>query len=159
MKNKILKFLSLILTCAIACSCALSISANGNISDEMLPDYGDLVQPCYSNCDSCATSFAVADGMAYMFVTYYAYTDSFTYAKLTAKIQKQVLGIFWTTVDIGTTNNEWVSYNYSIDGIFDKSYPVDGYGTYRVLYTLEVYGNDGTVDVIEDTIKCVYDGK
>lgn len=110
-----------------------------------------------TNCNKCSCTFAAGyEGQALVGVTYNAKSDVFTYAKLTVKIQKRFLGIFWTTVDIGETNNEWVAYCYDVDGEFYNAFPLESTGTYRAVFTVEFYGTSGVVDVIEDTIQSVY---
>lgn len=110
------------------------------------------------NCNRCTCMFNVTqEGMADVGVTYYAKDDVFTYAKLTVKIQKRVLGLFWSTVDIGESNNEWVVYCYDVYGNFYNSFPLESTGTYRAVFTVEFYGTSGEVDVIEDTIESAYE--
>ncbi len=152
MKKTFLKILSAIMVCIVMFSAVLPISANNRVVEETTPNYDGIVQPCYENLSSTTAAFSVNSGVAYVAVTYYAYSDTFSYARLTVKIQKQILGIFWIDVNIGT-NNQWIGYCYDIDGVFHPSFNVGSGGTYRAQYTLKVYGNDGTVDVYETTIK------
>jgi hypothetical protein len=115
------------------------------------------ISPRFSNCAECTYSFVSAEGEAHVAVTYVAKSDVFSYAKLTVKIQKRFLGVFWNTVDIGEPNNEWVAYCYDVRGDFYNYFPLDSTGTYRAVFTIEFYGTTGVVDVIEDTIKSVYE--
>lgn len=113
--------------------------------------------PFYVNCSKCSTTFTVADpGQAHVGVTYNAKADVFTQAKVTVQIQKKFLGLFWKTVDINETNNEWVAYSSSVNGYFYKTFDVEGTGTYRAKFTIIMYGTNGTSDIIEDTIECKY---
>lgn len=73
------------------------------------------------------------------------------------KIQKRFLGIFWSTVDIGYTDNEWIAYCYDLNGTVYNSFPLEDTGTYRAVFTVEIYGKDGSVDTIEDKITSTYD--
>ena len=110
------------------------------------------------NCNLCTCTFSAAyGGMAQVGVTYNAKSDVFTYAKLTVKIQKRFLGLFWSTVDIGEPDNEWVAYCYDVHGDFYNSFPLESTGTYRAVFTVEFYGTSGEVDVIEDTIESAYE--
>ncbi len=140
MKKTISRILAVAMSCLLICMFAL-------------PTFASDVAPCYYNCNRCTTSFTVYQGRAYAVVDYDAYQDTFIHAKVTFKIEKQFLGIFWNTVEIDETDNTWVAYNYSVHGTFDKSWPVSGSGTYRGVFTIEIHGKDGTVDVIEDVIK------
>lgn len=90
-------------------------------------------------------------------MTYDAKVDVFSHAKISVKIPKRFLGIFWSTVDIGYTDNEWIAYNYDTDGYFSNSFPLEDTGTYRAVFTVEIYGKDGSVDTIEDKITSTYD--
>ncbi len=154
MRKTLFKLLSVFMVCLIAVSFTLTAFADEPINESSVPNYDDLVQPCYDNLNSVTTSFSVIDGRGYIAVTYYAYTDTFTYAKLYVKLQKQILGLFWQTVDISDPNDQWTGVCYEAQGgTFDPSFYVGGPGTYRVILKLEVYGTDGTVDVVNDTIK------
>ena len=115
------------------------------------------ISPYLSNCSSCTYSFSAVEGEAHVAVSYVAKSETFTYAKLTVKIQKRFLGVFWSTVDIGETNNEWIAYCYDELGDFYNSFPLDSTGTYRAVLTIQFYGTTGVVDEIEDTIVSVYE--
>ena len=117
----------------------------------------ETVTPRFTNCDQCNFIFRVLDpGEAHVGVTYFAKSNVFTQAKLTVKIQKKFLGLFWRTVDIGTTNDEWIAYSNDVYGEFYNYFSVDGTGTYRAVICLEIYGTSGAVDTIEDTIEYKY---
>ena len=117
----------------------------------------DEISPYLLNTDKCICSFSAASGTAEVLVSYEAKESSFSYAKLTVKIQKRFLGVFWSTVDLGLTTDEWIAYNYSASGYFSNSFPLEKTGTYRAVFTVEIYGKDGSVDTIEDTITSTYD--
>lgn len=115
------------------------------------------ISPYFTNCNICIFSFIVTDpGEALVDITYEAKGDVFREARATVKIQKRFLGIFWKTVDIGLPNNEWTATSNDIDGCFYNSFDVDGTGTYRAIFTVEIIGIDGSVDLIEDTIESKY---
>ena len=116
-----------------------------------------MVTPRFTNCDQCNFIFRVLDpGEAHISVRYSAKADVFTQAKLTVKIQKKFLGLFWRTVDIGTTNDEWIAYSNDVYGEFYNYFNVDGTGTYRAVFCVEIYGTSGAVDTIENTIEYKY---
>lgn len=124
-------------------------------------DYATLnernVSPRLTNCYKCEFDFIILDpDEAHVLVTYSALADVFTQAKLTVKIQKKILGLFWNTVDIGTANDEWIAYSNAVFGEFYNNFSVDGTGTYRAVICLEVYGTSGVVDTIEDTLEFRY---
>ena len=116
------------------------------------------VAPCLDNCHDVAISFSVIDpGVANFVVSYNGNEETFTQAKLTVTFQKRFLGLFWRTVDIGTENNEWVGYCSDLQGDFYDTITMDGTGTYRANFKLEIYGTSGTTDVIEETMSCKYE--
>ena len=130
----------------------LSISA----TEYSLSDGGGI-SPRFTNCNVCEFTFQVLDpGEAHVLVTYVAKEDVFVQAKLTVKIQKKFLGLFWKDVDIGLTDNEWVEYSYDVYGRFYNYFPADGTGLYRAVIRLEMHGTTGVSDVIEDTIEFRY---
>ena len=115
------------------------------------------ISPRFTNCEVCDFTFSVLDpGEAHVLVTYDSRASVFVQAKLTVKIQKKFLGLFWKDVDIGMTNNEWIEYSYDVDGRFYNYFPVDGTGTYRAVFLLEMHGTTGVSDEIEDTIEFRY---
>lgn len=114
------------------------------------------VAPCLDNAYDASMAFVVIDpGVANFMVSYNGNPDTFTVAKLTVTFEKRFLGIFWRTVDIGTENNEWVAYCYDLRGDFYDNVTMDGTGTYRANFKLEIMGG-GSVDVIEETMQCQY---
>ena len=66
------------------------------------------------------------------------------------------MGLFWTRVDIGTTNDEWVDTinNYRYTG--SRTHQLSSSGTYRVTVNFKIYGSGGTADEIEKDIKFSY---
>lgn len=113
--------------------------------------------PYLDNCDMCTFSFSVIEsGEAIINVRYHGKTDTFLQAKLSVKIQKKFLGLFWKTVDIGEPNNVWTAYSNNVNGNFYNSFMVNDTGTYRALFTVEISGINNNTDIIEHTIECKY---
>lgn len=112
---------------------------------------GDGASTYLTNCSDAVMSFGVSDGVASFYVSYTGREETFTHAKLTVQIQKKFLGLFWRDVA-----DEWVGYCTELYGDFYDDIPVDGHGTYRAVFTLDVHGNTGRVDVMEDTIEYMY---
>ena len=151
MKKRI-KIASLFLICMLLMHCSITTYAAENYNDSR-----GHVAPNFLNCSKCVVTFTVADpNTAYVGVTYNAYPDTFAQAKVTVQIQKRFLGLFWKTVDIGYSNNEWVDYSNAVNGYFYNSFVIDGTGTYRANFVVEIKGIDGSVDVIEDSIERKY---
>ncbi len=117
----------------------------------------DSIMPRWENTNFYNFSFTIDnDGVADALVQYYGQSESFSYVKLTLKIQKRFLGMFWNTVDIGETDNQWIEYSYTTNGNFYNSFQLSDTGTYRALLTLEVFGSNNSVDVIEDQVEREY---
>lgn len=112
--------------------------------------------PRLSNLNECSLSFVIDSGKAHVAVAYTGMVDTFTQIKATVKIQKRFLMVFWNDVDIGEPNNEWVATSTDSDGCLIGEFDITKSGTYRAVFTIEVYGTGGEVDVIEDTIGCTY---
>lgn len=145
--KKVTKFLTMLLTAVTLCVSIFPLFAYAE----------NGISPYLLNTDKCVCTFSAANGSAYVGVTYETQEDRFSYAKLTVKIQKRFLGVFWSTVDLGLTTDEWIAYNYSASGYFSNSFPLEKTGTYRAVFTVKIYGKDGSVDTIEDTITSTYD--
>lgn len=66
-------------------------------------------------------------------------------------VEKKILGLFWSRVDIGYTNNVWVdsTTNHTYSHSFITSLPSTG--TYRTTVTFTVSGTGGSDDVIVKT--------
>jgi len=58
------------------------------------------------------------------------------------------LGLFWTRVDIGTTNDQWVDtiYDYRYTGT--RTFQLPSSGEYRITVIFVIYGNGGEADNI-----------
>ena len=111
----------------------------------------DGISTYLTNCYEATMTFGVADGEASIYVSYTGRSSTFTQAKLTVQIQKKFLGLFWRDAA-----DEWVGYCTDVDGYFYDDIPIDGTGTYRAVFKLEVFGSTGVTDVIEDTIQYKY---
>ena len=133
----------------IALVCALVIV-------NVLSVFASEIIPLYDNCNWCKTSFEVSNGEASVGVDYKGIEGSFSQAKVTVKIQKKFLGVFWNTVDIGEPNNEWVVYSTNVRDYLEKTFPITESGTYRAMFTVEFSGIDGSVDKIEDKLEYKY---
>ena len=136
---------------------AIAMLFSGGIIASAAESANDGISPYYTNCNKCSLSFTVADpGEAHVGVTYNAKNDVFKEARVTVKIQKKFLLFFWQTVDIGFANNEWTDSSTNVNGYFYNSFDVDGTGTYRAIFTIQIIGINGSVDLIEETIESKY---
>ena len=130
----------------------ISILATNNIAILATQVEDDQISPRYTNTEMCSLAFTVvAPGEAHINITYNGISGVFREARATVKIQKRFLLIFWNTVDIGLPNNEWTATSTDREGYFYNCFDVDGTGTYRAIFTVEIIGTDGSVDLIEET--------
>ena len=147
--SKIFKsFLTLLVATAILISGVVQISADNNSSD---------ITPRWSVAESKNTIFKISSsGIATVSVGYVADSSTFQKATVTVKIEKRFLLVFWNVVDIGYTNNQWVASSTNPNGVLSNTFTVNGKGTYRAKITLEIIGNNGQKDVIEETLEYEY---
>lgn len=71
-------------------------------------------------------------------------------------VEKRVLGIFWTRVDIGYTNNIWHDSTTSFHFYNEFITQLPSTGTYRVNVTYTVSGTGGSADIIPKTNNVTY---
>lgn len=117
--------------------------------------YGNEITPRYNNVSSATMNTSVtSNGTLTINYKYSGSSSITTKAIITTYIEKQFLGIFWTRVDIGTTNNEWVQTvnNYKYNG--SRTFSLPSSGTYRTTVTYKIYGTGGSADEItcQDTV-------
>ena len=105
--------------------------------------------PRLSHMSNSSFTFVADDGIGHVDVTYYGY-DSFVRADLKVELQKRFLLVFWKDVD------EWSASSTAMNGDFYHAFTLSDSGMYRAKFTLTVTGNDGTADVITDTIEDGY---
>lgn len=75
-----------------------------------------------------------------------------TKAVITTCVEKKVLGLFWTKVDIGTTDNNWVDTIYGHVYTGSHSVQLSSEGTYRITVNYVIYGSGGAADEITSEI-------
>ena len=150
--KKSLKILVSVLLLCVFCANILSISA----ADFDTPVDGEVPELPLENCRSCTFSFDIfSDGRAKVYVDYTGRSETFTYAKITAKIQKHVFLFIWTDVAVNE-NNQWVVYSTNVDDNIRLTHQLTSTGTYRAVITAEFYGTTGVTDTLNETIECQY---
>ena len=105
------------------------------------------VMPRLSHIGDASFVFDATSSGGIIEATYTGYEPSFVSAKLTVKVEKRFLWVFWN--EVGT----WTATSTEIDGFFSHVMALDGSGTYRAAFTLEITGIDGTVDVVDSVIE------
>ena len=79
-----------------------------------------------------------------------------TKGEITTYVEKRTLGFFWTRVDIGQPNNQWVDvvYDYLYDGT--HTFQLSNQGTYRITVVYVISGSGGDADTITQTMTKTY---
>lgn len=115
------------------------------------------VAPCLSNGNNCSYNFIItSSGMSEIRITYEGIPVVMKKVTITTYIQKKTLGLFWTKVDIGTTDKQWVDTSTNIYGCFVHQFQLKSTGTYRAVIKVVFSGSGGPDDVIEDKIEKKY---
>ena len=149
MKKIITRVLATILTLCLSVVPFCSISVTAATQEEIVP--------LYNNVNTATANLDVTDsGKLTINYKYAGFSGITTKAVITTYIEKKTLGLFWTRVDIGTTNDEWVDTinNYRYTG--SRTHQLSSSGTYRVTVNFKIYGSGGSADVIEKDIKFSY---
>lgn len=136
--KKTLKSTILVMLSLLMCLTSIPVSA---------AESENQIMPRLSHMDDASFAFDATSSVGYIAATYTGYDASFVSAKLTVTVEKRFLWAFWN--DIGT----WTSTSTELLGSFYHEMSLNGSGTYRATFTLEVTGTNGTVDVITDTIE------
>lgn len=71
-------------------------------------------------------------------------------------VEKKVLGLFWSRVDIGTEDNCWYIHvgSYTYDG--SRQCQLSSTGTYRITSVYVITGTGGAADEITSTYEITY---
>ncbi len=115
------------------------------------------ITPYYNNVSTARTTASVSSsGLLTINNRYNGFEGETTKAVITTYIEKKVLGLFWTRVDIGITDDQWVDtvYNYTYSG--SHTFQLTSGGTYRVTVTFVVSGTGGAADEIVKTQEVTY---
>ena len=138
--KKTVKTLLLILLSMFMCLTSISVHASES-----------QIMPRLSHMDDASFTFLADASGGYIDVEYTGYPASFLGAKLTVKVEKRFLLVFWN--EVGTWTSETSTEVY---GSFYHVMPLNGSGKYRATFTLEVLGTDGTLDVVDMVIESDY---
>lgn len=140
MKNSIMRILSVVLMLCASVVPLFSISVLAATEE---------IVPYYNNVGSATTNLQITEsGKLTINYKYVGSSQVTTKAVLTTYIEKKVLGLFWTRVDIGTTNDQWVDtiYDYRYTGT--RTFQLPSSGEYRITVIFVIYGNGGEADNI-----------
>lgn len=143
--SKFKKILAIILVCTSL------ISICGIVSYAVAEE--NVITPKYNNVVSASTAVVISNSGEITISNKYTGTNgTTTKGVITTYIEKKTLGLFWTRVDIGKTNDEWVDTIYNYKYVGSHSHQLESTGKYRVTVTFIIYGNNGVADEIEKQI-------
>lgn len=149
MRGRIKKILATLLVLCLSIVPFFSVSAAAVTQEE--------VMPLYNNTASVTTAMNInSSGKMTISYQYSGYPSTTTKAVITTYIEKKTLGLFWSRVDIGTTDDQWVDTinDYRYTG--SRTYQLSSSGTYRVTVVYKIYGSGGSADEIEYQAKDSY---
>lgn len=149
MKKQLKRLLGIVLVLCLSIVSFFSVSAAAATQEE--------VMPLYNNTASVTTTMNISSsGKMTISYKYSGYPSTTTKAVITTYIEKKTLGLFWSRVDIGTTNDQWVDTinDYRYTG--SRTYQLSSSGTYRVTVVYKIYGSGGAADEIEYQAKDSY---
>ncbi|MBQ8357750.1 MAG: hypothetical protein IJX39_08100 [Clostridia bacterium] len=110
------------------------------------------IMPLNNNTAISDVSFVIdSNGLAIIDVGYTGYYGVTTGGTITTKLQKRFMGVFWSTVDIGTEDKVWVDQSSEYDFSVEHTYQLEDTGTYRVVVNFVISGTGGADDEIELT--------
>ena len=137
--SKFKRVLAIILICASITSICSVVSYAATQEN--------VVTPRYNNVVSASTAVVISDdGEITISNRYNGTNGTTTKGVITTYIEKKTLGLFWTRVDIGKTNDEWVDTIYNYKYVGSHSHQLESTGKYRVTVTFKIYGNIGAAD-------------
>ena len=140
--------LTLVITMLVS-SLHITVAAEDGVSNE--------IQPYFSNIYVYMVDFDITStGFASVYFDYEGDPDVITSATSEIYLEKRFLGIFWTRVDIGETDNVWVDVFYDDYGYVDHTLQLEKTGTYRAKFKLTFTGTNTEDDVLEKTVEATY---
>lgn len=111
----------------------------------------------YNNTATADTSASVSiTGLLTISNRFTGFPSITTHAVITTYVEKRFLGLFWSRVDIGQTDNEWVDTIYDYTYVGGHTFQLTSTGTYRVTAEYTIYGSGGDPDVITCESTVVY---
>lgn len=149
MKKRIKRIVTVILVLCLSIIPLSPVSAATETLEEIMP--------MYNNVGSATATINInSSGKLTIGYQYSGYSSITTKAVITTYIEKKTLGLFWTRVDIGQPDDEWVDTinDYRYTG--SRTYQLSSSGTYRVTVIYKIYGSGGNADEIECQMKDSY---
>lgn len=126
-------------------------------SNIVISAFASEVMPLFNNVATVSNPVRISDsGKLTVTNQYYGFEGITTKAVITTYVEKKTLGLFWTRVDNGQTDNKWIDTIYSYEYSGSHSLQLESMGTYRVVTTFVIYGTGGTADEIEKITEKIY---
>lgn len=108
------------------------------------------IMPLFNNTATATISMGIDDnGKMTINYHYTGFSGITTHAVVTSYIEKRTLGVFWTRVENGQTDNQWVDTLNGYSATGTRTCNLSQTGTYRVTAIYKVYGSGGDPDEIE----------
>ncbi len=149
MKKQIKKIFIVIMVLCLSVTSFVTASSATAIPEEIMPLYNN------TSATDCAMKIS-SSGLMTIDYNIDGKPGVTTRAVVTTYVEKRVLGLFWSRVDIGTTNDEWVDTIYDYEFTKKRTYQLSSSGTYRVNIEMVVYGSGGSADTINYQFKDSY---
>lgn len=116
-----------------------------------------MVEPYFNNTMDASNTVSISSsGKLTIKNNFLAYDNYFSKAIITTYVEKKVLGLFWSRVDIGQNNNKWIDVIYESLYTGFHYFQLSDKGTYRVTTEFVVYGSGGPADTITRTATTQY---
>lgn len=116
-----------------------------------------IIAPLYNNTSSASSNINISNsGQLKIYYDYTGLSGKTTKVVITTYIEKKTLGLFWSRVENGQPNNQWVDTSYTLDYYKLRTFQLSSTGTYRVTVTYKVYGSGGAADEIKCVMKDSY---
>ncbi len=116
-----------------------------------------VVEPYFNNTVTASNMASVSSSGKLTIANSFAGGKTvFSKAIITTYVEKKVLGLFWSRVDIGQNNNKWIDVIYENVYTGFHYFQLSDKGTYRVTTEFVVFGSGGPADTITRTATTQY---
>lgn len=149
MVRKLKGIFAILLALCLTVIPVFSVSAATTPNDEIMPLYNNTMSArIYANVSNSGT-------LTISYV-YDGFKNKTTKVVITTYIEKKTLGLFWTRVDNGQPDDQWVDtiYDYEYNG--SRRFNLPSTGKYRIKVTYKVYGSGGSADSIPCETQITY---
>ena len=116
-----------------------------------------MIEPYFNNTVTASNLASVSSSGELTITNSFAAGETvFGKAIITTYVEKKVLGLFWSRVDIGQNNNKWIDVIYENVYTGFHYFQLSDKGTYRVTTEFVVFGSGGPADTITRTATTQY---